>query len=508
MKKIGHFVEKSYKIIALFAIFFTLIFINYYHLFTESVISTLKYIIFIIIELSVLIFLNKFLFDKVRDKKLYILVYLFMLIFLGLEITSVFYFRVKYNWDFKWLMDTATDLSTKGITDNMYYFKIFPNNIGALIIVSNIMKIFRGNVISAYALNIVSVFLSMIFAALSARKIGGVRMMLNTVILIVLTAPLYLYTPIIYTDTLSVAVPVITLYLWLVMRDNKDKSKKKYYLSLITMVFVSCIGYFMKPVAAIVLVAVLIDLLFTQKKVLKDIVIAVVLFLMIITSYNKLTAKYILQDSRKNNFEFPTTHWLMMGLGKPESEGGTAIGYGSYSQKDADFTATRGSYEEKKNANIQEIKERLKNYGFNGYVDFLYKKCKYIWNDGTYYCLKLIGWDTLSTTSTPYKYVLGEKKNITEQAMINLNNTLFVLILIGFVIEVKNRKITQTSRVLGISIVGIAVFLMLWEARSRYVYFLIPVFCLLASNGLMNINNIVQIAINKIIKRKELESNE
>ena len=67
----------------------------------------------------------------------------------------------------------------------------------------------------------------------------------------------------------------------------------------------------------------------------------------------------------------------MMGLGKPESEGGTAIGYGSYSQKDADYTATSGNYEEKKEANVREIKERLRNYGLKGYLHFLYKKCEH-----------------------------------------------------------------------------------------------------------------------------------
>lgn len=492
MEKVKLFIDKSYKIIATIAILFALIFINYYHLFTESILASFKYILFIIVVLAILILFNKFIIDKLTGKRITVFIIAFTTIFLGLEIFSVYYFKVKYNWDFKWLMDTALELSTIGESQNMYYFKIFPNNIGALIIVTSIMKLFKGSEMAAYILNIISVFLGVVFAVLSARKIGGNKLALNTILLLVLTAPLYLYTPIIYTDTLSVAFPVITLYFWLLMKENKDVSKKKYYLSLVCMVVASSVGFFIKPVAAIVLVAIIIDSIFANKKMIKDILLIIVLFMVLIMSYNKLTAKYVLQDERKNDFEFPTTHWIMMGLGKPESEGGTAIGYGSYSQKDADYTATSGNYEEKKEANVREIKERLRNYGLKGYLHFLYKKCEYIWNDGTYYCLKLIGWDTLNTTSTPYKYVLGEKSDYTEKFMTYMNNALFILIVTGFFIDIKKKKDNQISRILGISIVGIALFLMLWEARSRYIYFLIPVFCILGAMGLTNISNITK----------------
>ena len=73
-----------------------------------------------------------------------------------------------------------------------------------------------------------------------------------------------------------------------------------------------------------------------------------------------------------------------------------------------------------------------------------------------------------------------------------MNNALFILIVTGFFIDIKKKKDNQISRILGISIVGIALFLMLWEARSRYIYFLIPVFCILGAMGLTNISNITK----------------
>ena len=455
-----------------------------------------------------MVLLNKCVFNKIKEKRLIWLILLIAGLFLALEIITVAYFKVQYNWDFKCLMESAMRIATSIKPKELGYFKVYPNNIGALIIVTIVLKIFGGNVNAAYALNIVLVFLSFIFAVLSANKIGGIKLALNTAIVFLLTAPIYLYTPIIYTDTLSIAFPVMTLYFWLLMKQNKDISKIKYYLSLVAMVIASCIGFCVKPVAAIIFVAIIIDSIFTHKKIVKDILIAIVLFVVLVMSYNKVTAKVILRDNRKNDMEIPTTHWIMMGLGKPESDGGTAIGYGSYSQRDVDFTITSGNYSEKREANIKKIKERLRDFGVKGYICFLYQKGKYIWNDGTYYSLKLIGWDTLNKSSVLYQYVLGEKSEPFVESMTYWNNIVFVLIVLGFAIKLKRKENVQEFRVLGISIVGIAMFLLLWEARSRYVYFLIPVFCLLAAMGLTNIINIMPILKNKIINRKELKSNE
>lgn len=53
---------------------------------------------------------------------------------------------------------------------------------------------------------------------------------------------------------------------------------------------------------------------------------------------------------------------------------------------------------------------------------------------------------------------------------------------------IKEKK--EYIRVLEISLVGIAIFLLFWEARSRYIYFLIPIFCLLGACALTKICSI------------------
>lgn len=502
MEKTKNFFNKIYKIIAYTAIFLLLVLVNYCHILskTENISVNLTYILFVVVELIIFVLINKVFFNKLEKMKIQILTVTFIVLFCFMEIVSVYYFRVKYNWDFKWIMDSAMDIATTGTTQNIYYFKIFPNNLGALIVVTIWLKIFSGNVMGAYILNIISVLLAVIFSVLTAKKIGGEKLALNTIILLFLCAPLYLYSPIIYTDTLSVAIPVMTLYFWILAEENKTKSNVKHYMYLVFMVIISVIGYCIKPVAAIVFVAIIIDSVFSNKKVFKDIMISLILFICLTMSYNKVTAKFILKDNRKNDLEFPTTHWIMMGLGLPESEGGTAIGYGAYSQKDADFTSISGSYTEKKNKNIEEIKLRIKNFGTKGYLKFLYNKFKYVWNDGTYYALSLIGWDTLNTNSIPYRYVLGEKSNIFRNSMTYLNNALFIFIIVGLCVDVFSKKKKAIIRILGISLVGIAIFLLVWEARSRYIFFLIPVFAILGAIGIENICNCIKFRTKEEVK--------
>ena len=490
LNTIKQFIGKGYKLISYIAILFVLIFINFYHIFGEKIFIN---IIGIIIGTIVLILINKFIINKLSDKSSKRCIIVLLILFLILSYLSVYYFRVKYNWDFKWIMDSAKEIANTGSTVNGFYFKIFPNNWGALIVTTLAMKLFFGSEVGAYIINIAFIFASVIFAVLSAKKIGGNKLALNTLILLIGCAPLYLYAPIVYTDTLSLAFPIGTFYFWLVAKENKGNCKKKYYINLILMTLMGVIGYCIKPVAAIVLIAIILDAIFTKinKNTVKSLFIILAIFIVLISLFNKFGEIFIIKDSRKNDYEFPITHWIMMGLNKPESEGGTSIGYGAYSQDDADYTSTSGNYNEKKNANILKIKERLNDFGVSGYMDFLSKKFKYVWNDETYYSINLIGWDTLNKNSIPYKFVIGDESYIFFRPyMRHFNNTLFAIIIIGIIIDVFRKEKSSELRILGISVVGIAIFLLIWEARSRYVYFLIPTFCILGALGIYNIEKI------------------
>ncbi len=498
MEKFKQILSKSYMIIAIVLVVAVLSLINFFHITSEN---PIKNIVFILLGVGIVFLINKYIINKLKDKTAKIWTMVLLAVFAVLAGLAVVFFRVEYNWDFRWIMDTSRELTTKGTTDNIYYFKMFPNNWGTLIITTMAMGITGGSAIGAYLVNVISIFLAALFAVLSAKKIGGNKLALNVMILLIGCAPLYLYSPIVYSDSLSVAFPIATFYFWLLAKECRANNlKKKSYIWTIVMAIVGIIGYCIKPVAAIVLAAILIDQFFTNlnKETLKKIAVVVIIVLAIMKLFNLYGEKVIIKDSKKNDLEFPMTHWVMMGLNKPESEGGTSIGYGAYSQKDADFTAESGTYKEKQSANISKIKERLKEYGFGGYVQFLFNKFKYVWNDGSYYVLQQIGWDTKNKESMPYKIVIDENSNgFFKNYMSDFNNYMFFAIIAGFVIEIIRKEKNQESRVMGIAIVGIALFLLIWEARSRYIYFLIPVFCLFSAYEFRNILSVIERLIQK-----------
>ena len=391
-------------------------------------------------------------------------------------------------------MESSLEYAQTGKIENMYYFKIFPNNIASLLIVTFAMKLFNTNVIGAYVINIIFIFLAAIFTVLVARKLGGERLGINTIILLICFMPMYLNSPIVYTDTLSIALPISIIYFWILAKENKDSNKKKFYIYLSIMAVISVISYNIKANAVIVLIAIFIDSIFCEKKMFKQLFLVFLIFVVGMLITNKVIEKAVIQDSRKNNYEFPLTHWVMMGLCLPESEGGTAINYGSYSQADADFTALQTTYQDKKDANIRVIKERIKNFGFVGYIKFLLKKFNYVWNDGTYYVLPIIGWDTLNKESLLYKVVLGDLSyKFVRPFMTYFNNIIFILALYLIIKEVIRKDKNDIVRIIGISIVGIAIFLLIWEARARYIYLFIPLFCIMGAKGISELSNNVKL---------------
>ena len=84
---------------------------------------------------------------------------------------------------------------------------------------------------------------------------------------------------------------------------------------------------------------------------------------------------------------------------------------------------------------------------------------------------------------------------------------LLLCILIGIIYNIFNKD-DSVNKVLIMSIIGITIFLLIWEARSRYIYNFLPILCLLAVIGIKNIQQIKYKDIWKKIKRKEVNKDE
>ena len=474
-------IEKSTKVIIIFFSFFILMFV-----------------------------LNKFIISKLNKKILDILTVLNITILIILEIIAVYFFRVEYNWDFRFIMEGAIQLAQSATTEHIHYFQVFPNNIGTLFIVTLGMKIFNNNEIGAYVLNICLVAIADIITIITAKKIGGEKMSFNVSILMILCMPYWLYTPIVYSDTLSVLVPVLTILLWIKCKDATNKSKKWLYIGLITIF--AFIGYIIKPIAVIGYVAIIIEMFFSNIKYIKKFIASFLVFCILINIYNFFVYKFFLKTDAKNTEIYPYTHWVMMGMNKPFEYGGTSNGWGGYSYYDVMYTESNNSYEEKIEANIKKIKERLLEFGTKGYLSFLSHKIIYIWNDGTYYINAVLKWSPLNQNTKIYSWFFGENSNKFVEPYFNAFHILLMLMIaIGTISEmIKERR--SNIRILEMCIIGVFIFLLFWEARSRYIYILIPIFSILAGKGCVyicdiSIMNIIYKIKNRMKGKRKNEEN-
>lgn len=179
---------------------------------------------------------------------------------------------------------------------------------------------------------------------------------------------------------------------------------------------------------------------------------------------------------------FSLTHYAMMGLNTETN--------GEYSQADVDFSASFTTQKERAAANLSEVRERLKAFTPGSFFLFITKKLLAIYNDGSfawngegYFFLECYEGGFLHKVLTHIYYPEGRLYPyylLFVQAL--WMGTLFLSLFSG------NKTASGTAphivSVLKLSLLGLFLFEMLFEARARYLFTYTPVFILMAILGL------------------------
>lgn len=165
--------------------------------------------------------------------------------------------------------------------------------------------------------------------------------------------------------------------------------------------------------------------------------------------------------------EIPKTHWIMMGL----------AGNGGYNNEDYVLTFSAPDGETRKALIRDEIAARLKEMGPAGLVRHALDKIGYTWGEGTYYL--------------PHKLAMGPTQPHSFWAEIFFEGrahfSLFLryanglmlcmlLYLLAGALQKQSRDVLFAAR---LSVCGLFFFLLIWEARSRYLVNYVPVLLLL-----------------------------
>lgn len=510
MKVINH-IKRSYSI--LFSIVFFLLVINTFQSTWLTVMSPYyricSFVIsFVCISLSVLfiwyLLRHKMRFSSIKScliKYEKMILGILFLIIIGIQVYIVLGITEPIGWDLGTLYRIANEMNTMPIENiNYLYLEKFPNNIALTLFISNIIGIANDFNINSYLLlsivNVIAVDIAAGLIFYNCKKIAGTLCAYMSFIIFILLIGFSGWISIPYSDTLSVLFPMLILFFYI-----QIKQQKKVYFKAIFSLFIGVVvmqGYYLKPTNIFILIAIAICefiLFIINHKQVK--VYAISCFCVIIGAF--LTAT--LHDMQiKSTFhhldkskEIPMTHFLMMGLNERKIKNGEVTAYGGYNLKDYKLTESQPSYDDKKQMNIKVTKQRLADMNIVGYLKFLKNKANWFLADGTFY------WQNEGNfypQETSYDFALKHNENIknlykvgsnTNKILVTLQQGAWtaLLCMIPFVV-LKRYKLNDYVFILQITVTGIILFLLLFEARSRYLINHLPFIIMLSMIGLRN----------------------
>jgi len=145
---------------------------------------------------------------------------------------------------------------------------------------------------------------------------------------------------------------------------------------------------------------------------------------------------------------------------------------------------------ERREENIEVIKERVREYGKIGLLKHQIKKTLNNYNDGTF------AWSLEGN----FYLEIYEKKNKIVNSIRNIyyesgsNNSIFKYIVQGawliilsiqpLTIFIKRKNMDNSMRVVLLSLIGLFIFESIFEARARYLYTYVPIFIVSGMIGL------------------------
>jgi len=425
--------------------------------------------------------------DKSINNSRVILIASLILLAVQFFITYNIYFYT--GWDAGWIHQTIEELSYhQGVLkpDQYYFFSRYPNNINLssiFLIVYNALHKFNINgyfgllFLSNIIVNIAGIFTYLSIFHITKSSIYSSVGWFLFVILVGLSP----WITIPYSDSYSILFPILSLYLYLTI--NKEN-----YLGWFLIGFFCFFAFSIKPTAIIVLFSILIYQIsrlidFNERKIRYKSLLPIFFIILglLPVHFINLYLRNHLNVNIDEDQKFSVFHSIMMGLNTET--------VGVYWIEDVNYSASFLTIEDRNQANISKITERLNNFGFWGYSKFLSKKALVNFSDGTF------SW----SCEGGFYSKIPERKNRVSNFLQNIyykNGNFHFLFLtitqvIWYVVMLfllglsifKNVK-ENYNFFLIITIFGLYLFVMLFEARARYLYSYSPILIVGAILGL------------------------
>lgn len=406
-----------------------------------------------------------------------------VVLMLAVQLTCAYLLRMNPITDVSRIDTYAQKIVTENSFDcvrdgyNDFYIVRYRNNLPYLLIVTLFYKVtypVTGSFSRApiIVFNVLCINLAVLLTVLLSRRIFGERKALLTLLLCLLFAPYYTFTPYFYTDSFSIPFTVGTVYAFVAAIQSSGKKK---LLLLLLCGALCCIGFKIKGSLIILIPAFIIYLLLQYgfKRCLKMTAAFLLSFVILLASYTGFVkASNIIPEDVSQRWQYPYTHWLMIGLND----------YGAYTLEDNHYTYEYEGIEAKKQANLEEIQRRFAQKGFWGTV--LHVGIKAVWThmDGTYYIANYL--EDYQERCALHSLLLYEGRFHPAFYAYSCGFQLFLLFIMAYSAKRawKQHKCDITT-LFRIAVFGMFLFFLIWETNARYPYNFTPLYLLIATDG-------------------------
>ena len=371
---------------------------------------------------------------------------------------------------------TAAQLLVDGGTfgDNersLIYFTRYPHNLGLVYALAGIFRFFgffgwSDRFMQAVLVASLLFTLGLLASARLCRRLGGALAQTRALLLFATCLPFLYCTSELYTDCFSLAFP--PLILLCALRVGDTKTLRSRILRALLFAGVSFIGAQLRFTSIIASVAALIALLFSRRvrqTVLCALALAAV-FLAGTAAVNAETARYLRAEDIERN-ELPKLHYIAMGLPIHEDQG-----YGQYG--DGGWLIFSTSFEdpdERKAALLEKVIDRVYYLRYpSRLLNLLSRKNLSTFGCGTFKLNEIIEADAYAPDNA-VKQVIFEQGALYP-AYYHLTTALFLaqMLLACLSCAQALRRRDVSAAPVFIALVGVFLFLCMWETRARYFF--------------------------------------
>lgn len=403
---------------------------------------------------------------------------LFFLFLTSGHFTLGYLLALETAWDTEAVYKGAVSLATgQQLGRYTEYFHIFPHNLGAALLLGKLFQLsqwmgFNNFYQVGVFYNVLSIDIGILLVYFICKKLKNVATAWLALCLCLGCLPLHFYTPLFYTDTLS--LPFVAAAYFSYLHLQQSSMVRRVGLGALLGVILA-VGGIIKATVLICALVFLIDALIRNKliKYVPSIAASLLVFLAITKPFDAYRLNGLLNKDELERKRTPYIHWIMMGL----------AGNGSYNGEDYGYTGSFGTQAEKTNAAKERIQQRLHAYGLLGYLEFLNRKQQVNFGSGIYGVNEMID-DGPIRPNIVHQFCLegGRYFNVFKNMAQGFHVFLFLLITLAALLDcARKNPCSQSIFAARLGVLGIYAFLLLWEANSRYILNFMPLFVVCAA---------------------------